>query len=250
VAPDRPFFAYYAAWGFLGDTVRTEENFARLTRDPSPVTIGPALLWDGGSYHLWFLPFVCATTVPLRSSDGTPAASGSHKKKKKAKPKAKHARLTVVTPADLSTDVRGLVALGCRDLDDRVVAVVELGAQRPRHHRVHEVEPGDVRELEDLLVGEVAVQLVEHGVWHASALVDEVVGVRQQRPLARVEAIGNLPVGDRSDLLRHELAQRLGVEHEPVHVEDEDLHQVGAALAHLEGPDCEQLTDGSVHAVG
>ena len=51
-------------------------------------------------------------------------------------------------------DAEGLVVAGSRDLDDRVVAVVELGAQRPRHDRVHHVERRDVGELEDLLVGE------------------------------------------------------------------------------------------------
>jgi surface polysaccharide O-acyltransferase-like enzyme len=26
-------------------------------------SIGPSVLWDGGSYHLWFLPFICVTTI-------------------------------------------------------------------------------------------------------------------------------------------------------------------------------------------
>ena len=58
--------------------------------------------------------------------------------------------LVALAVRDLAAEVLRHVVLGRRDLDDRVVAVVVLEAQRNRDHRVHRVHHRDVGELEDL----------------------------------------------------------------------------------------------------
>src|SRR5688572_25651522 len=59
-------------------------------------------------------------------------------------------------------EVLGVEALGRGDLDDRLVAVVVLHAERAGDHRMHGIERGDVGELEDLLVAPEGLELVEH----------------------------------------------------------------------------------------
>ena len=93
--------------------------------------------------------------------------------------------------ADLGGE-RGVVA---GDLDDRLVAVVPLGAQRPAHRGVHLVQARDVGQLEDLLVGQVLLQGGEHTVRHPPPLEHQGVRVGQHRPLGRRPAVGHGPGG-------------------------------------------------------
>jgi hypothetical protein len=59
------------------------------------------------------------------------------------------------------TSGAGVVGSLHDDLDDGIRPVVELGAQRPRHHRVLQIQGRDVGEFEDLLVRQHRPQGVE-----------------------------------------------------------------------------------------
>jgi hypothetical protein len=110
------------------------------------------------------------------------------------------------------------VARGVGHLDDTVIDVVVLQAQRLGHRRVHRIRAGDVGELEDLLVGQMLLQLGEQRVGNAAQLQDEAVGVGEHRPLGRAPAVGHRPGRNRCHLLVAEphVAHRLAVlaEHE------------------------------------
>ena len=118
------------------------------------------------------------------------------------------------------------------DLDDRVVAVVVLEAQRPADDGVHLVHARDVRELEDRLVGEVRLELLEQGVGDAPVAADEGVGVGEDDPLTLVEQVARRPARDRRDLL---LADADGAARLAVLGEDElaAAQPAGAGLAEL-----------------
>ena len=102
---------------------------------------------------------------------------------------------------------------GIGHLDHRVVDVVVLEPQRLAHRGVHRIGAGDVGELEDLLVGEVLLQLGEQRVGHPARLQHEAVGVGEHRSLDRAPAVGDRPCRDRGDLFVGEadVAHRLAV---------------------------------------
>ena len=84
----------------------------------------------------------------------------------------------VIPSVDLVARGRDVVALErpvVGHLDDRIVAVVPFGAQRPAHDRVHDVEAGRVRQLQDLLVVEVTLEGGEQFVVHAALTGGELV---------------------------------------------------------------------------
>ena len=75
---------------------------------------------------------------------------------------------------------------GTGHLDDGIVAIVELGAEGLGHHSVLKVQRGDVGELQDGDVVEMALQLGEELVGDTAVVVDEAVGVGEHGALGGV----------------------------------------------------------------
>ena len=65
---------------------------------------------------------------------------------------------------------------------------------------MHEIERRDVGELQNLLITEVASQLIKYRLRNAAVLIDEVIGVGQQCAFHRRKTLCDLPVGNRGDL--------------------------------------------------
>jgi len=106
----------------------------------------------------------------------------------------------MISPASVGGKCRRIEVIGGVNLHDRIISVVELESQRPGHHCVHEIERRDVGELQNLLITEVASQLIKYRLRNAAVLIDEVVGVGQQCAFHRRETLCDLPVGNRGDL--------------------------------------------------
>jgi peptidoglycan/LPS O-acetylase OafA/YrhL len=51
----------FLVWTVLYIVFKQLQNV--VTHGNEPFSIGPWALWDGGSYHLWFLPFICVATI-------------------------------------------------------------------------------------------------------------------------------------------------------------------------------------------
>src|SRR5260221_13255668 len=54
--------------------------------------------------------------------------------------------------------VKSLIVSRRRDLGHRLVDVVQLGAERPRHHTLHQVQRKGVGELQELLVAALLLE--------------------------------------------------------------------------------------------
>lgn len=78
---------------------------------------------------------------------------------------------------------------------------------------MHDVHRGDIRQLEDLFVGEVCLQFCEHLIAHTPMIECKCVGISKNGPFQVGEFVGHLPMSDGRDLgLAHpELSARLAV---------------------------------------
>lgn len=57
----RRLYLPFACWTVLYLAFKLLQSWLFHARDPQG--LGWWLLWDGGSYHLWFLPFICGITI-------------------------------------------------------------------------------------------------------------------------------------------------------------------------------------------
>ena len=128
----------------LDHIARQPMDVVRPRQSPSPPAhirarasrIGPAVLGIGAAVAAQFSPLTRPGPKSSRIEQET-------------------ARSAIIREADVPADVPALGAFGRGDLDDALVDIVELGAQRSRHHGVLQVERRDVGELEQLGIRQV-----------------------------------------------------------------------------------------------
>src|SRR5580698_3081982 len=94
---------------------------------------------------------------PRRSPPSTGSSSGRNRSRR--------------GQADVTPDIAGRVHTFHHDFDDRLGTVVEFRPQGPGHHRMLEIEGGDIGELEDLLVTQLCAQGLEEPVGYPTTVV-------------------------------------------------------------------------------